>query len=144
MKTWISKLEAEIRPQLASLAERIERAFPRVRVSVESHYSGPARWGLYLSCLFTDAGPDQVDQLDLGIELCERGAAPGLNADLCWGHPSGRVELCLTEDWASPRDWPAADEESIERLRAFLPALFRDLERLLAAGPVDVTSCRGP
>ena len=142
MNDVIEYLESEIMPEFKTVAARLAGSLPSLTVSTESHYAGHpedrAFWGMYISCLFREATQEQIDLVDLCLEVANLQATPTVNADMCWGHPSGHIEMSFCEDWQDESDWPEASPEKIKQLRVFLPRLFTKLEEVLNGGPKPI------
>jgi len=139
----IENLESELMPEFEAVAAHLSSFFPSVDISTESRFTGPSEsptyWGMGISCYFRNASPQQVDLVALSLDIAHLQTTPTINADICWGHPSGYIEMSFYEDWRDSSDWPEASPRKIEEVRAFLPSLFGKLERILNAGPKSIT-----
>jgi hypothetical protein len=63
----------------------------------------------------------EADNVALSISLSKLTSTPKLNADVCWGHPSGYLEAEFT---SSDLDF---NDETLEKLYADLPRLSESL-----------------
>jgi len=121
-------LEERFMSEFEGLANRVTSEFVNVRARAYSapvgsmtEYQGHA---FYVDCILTDASEDESDNVALSVHLMHLTTHPRINADVCWGHPSGYIEAELWPDLESSRDWPVATEETLEHLSAGMSRLF--------------------
>jgi hypothetical protein len=135
----VEDLDWRFLPRLEAEADRLRREFPQHTFWTGSRSSGP-RTGLpfsfhsvYIDCMIPDVD-DRTRPDDLCLEIRARHIAtePLLDtADVCWGHPSGHLEIDLL-----PKPVPA-DGEHLDRIESQLPALLAALRRALERGRPD-------
>ena len=82
--------------------ERLESAFPNVRVSVVLQHEvaremSEAKIMALCGAMIMDALPHQPDVIDLQIEFSDHDAPIYVNADLVWGDGDGYIELLLSD-----------------------------------------------
>jgi hypothetical protein len=130
-KNWTQELQDRLAAPLRVLAAEIAGEFPSVRV-VESFSTLPARSNsclLGLSCILAATRPSQPDLVDLSISVTDLTTTPRIDsADVCWGHPSGWVELEVFEEPVVLTD------EAVGKLREQMPNLAAALRRALRRG----------
>lgn len=94
---WNSELKNRLDGPLRAIASDVAHEIPGVKAhSYVRHYSGAggSDFEAVVSCILTDV--DEPDALDLVIRIEGISATPRIvTADVCWGHPSGFVELEL-------------------------------------------------
>lgn len=94
-----SELRARITPRLEQLRARIARDFPGVVVTLDAHTVGrrdaPGGFVLGLSCRLPNVDPRHPDEVALVIQVSASEPGPMLEAEICWGDPSGQVEASL-------------------------------------------------
>src|SRR5580692_2444693 len=73
--------------------DELSPQFANVSFSIGNHGNEPNGY-LSLSALFTEASLDDPDLLELVISINTLNPSTKINADVCWGHPSGHVEAC--------------------------------------------------
>src|SRR5262249_26648601 len=98
----VEELEKRLLPGIRKVGEQITEEFPRVKATVWSSPVGSEAdcqgHDLGIDCLLTDAGLDQTDNIALIIGVGCLTTTPLIDADVCWGHPSGWVEAELFPD----------------------------------------------
>jgi hypothetical protein len=129
----MQELRDRLSVPLDALRVEVAREFPDVRVTLVSGPVGSAgpRPGFHigLSCLLPDVAASQPDLVDLVVSLTEVSTTPRIvSADVCWGHPSGRIEL---EVFSEPVD---LTEEALATLEQELPRLGSALKAALRRG----------
>lgn len=139
MNPLVKKLEEKLLPEFQKIVYEINETIPNVIANVQSFETGSATdyqgYDFYISCIFTDnLLAEESDNIALGVELCNLTTTPRINADVCWGHPSGYVEANFPDYWiGSSNDWLIVTDEVLEDLYKDLPrlyeALFEALER---------------
>ena len=126
----VDQLMKRLEPLMAGEAETISRGIAGVRARVSSLSFGESlNRGRYcstgISCLIEGAPADQPDNLDLLVSVYDIASSPRVNGDLCWGHPSGKVEFEL---YPEPK---VLTETVVSDVVSSIPVLFGQLERLL-------------
>jgi hypothetical protein len=128
----VENLEKRILPGLQRMAQEICEQFPRVKASVWSSAVGSRTdyqgYDLGIDCVLTDARPEQTDNVALVIEIRHVTTMPSMEASVCWGDPSGRVEAELFPDCME------VTPETIQELQDRLPLLYDALRRALERG----------
>jgi hypothetical protein len=127
---WIQELRRRLAAPLRELATEVASEFPGVRVIEHSFgrtQSSECQVGL--SCILAAVSKAQPDLIDLTISATDLATAPVIaSADVCWGHPSGKVELELF-------DRPVLlNEDSLCMLEEQLPNLAGALRNALRRG----------
>jgi hypothetical protein len=124
--------ETRFLPALHIIAAEINRRFKNVRADI---WSGPVGsltefqgHGLGVDCLIYDAPADQPDNIALIIGYEYLATSPKVNADVCWGHPSGHVEADV---FATPLE---LNEAALAGIEAALPRLSAALIAALEQG----------
>jgi hypothetical protein len=119
----IINLERRILPLLEAAAQELSREFPSVRIRTESSSVGSKTslqgHHVAISCIVADDRPrEEPDLVDLLVGIRHLTTEPELESlYVCWGHPSGYVELELL-DRPVPLDdaaWSSA-EAAVPRL----------------------------
>jgi hypothetical protein len=117
----VKRLERELLTPFQECAERLRTQFPNVWTRVESQSVGSLTeyqgHQIVIDCLLKDAPDHQPDNVALGVGLQDLTANPIIDADVCWGHPSGHVEAEFSS-------------EPIEVSEQVLIDLYADLPRL--------------
>jgi hypothetical protein len=128
---WTPELQHRLAAPLRVLAAELSVEFPGVRV-VEFFSALPARSNgclLGLECFLAAAPPSQPDLVALSISVVDLTTAPRIDsADVCWGHPSGCVELEVFEEPA------VLSEDALRKLREQMPNLGAALRNALRRG----------
>ena len=134
----VSKIESEILALFRRTADELSMKYPNVKVRAYSSPSGSATQyqghDIVIDCLLTNAPIAQSDNLALSVSLCHLTTQPKINADVCWGHPSGAIEASFYEGWVKNDDWPLATKETIDKLIQDLPRLIAALEQAIKRG----------
>ena len=95
MNTLVSNLERELLAPFREVAERLCK-FGNVSANVYSQSVGALTeyqgHQIVIDCLLTNAPDDQPDNVSLSVDLQKLTSMPKINADVCWGHPSGYIE----------------------------------------------------
>src|SRR5262245_9498714 len=90
------KIESDILALFRRKADELSMKYPNVKARAYSSPVGSATQyqghGIAIDCLLTNAPIDQSDNVSLSVSLCHLTTQPKINADVCWGHPSGTVE----------------------------------------------------
>lgn len=117
------------------LADELAHRHPEARFWMQSN---PVGTGAYLGhmffveCFWPGRGPDEPDNVALGVEVRRLTTSPRVNADVCWGH--GRIETEFVSDWSSSDDWPPATPVTLQQLTARMPELMDEFRRVVARG----------
>ena len=122
----IQELEARLMPLLEEMGHNLREQFPSTSVYVYSRASTRG-CGFYIDCVIAGLPPKDEDNVALTIDTSHWTTSPRINADICWGHPSGQLEAEVFED-----DQPLTDEsveQVIEQLPRLYAALCKALER---------------
>jgi hypothetical protein len=130
---WVQRIGDRVLPLLRSIADDIAREHPDVKVHV---WDGPVGsltelqgHDFGVECLFRDRTADESDNVALSINLAHLTTQPKLTSlDVCWGHPSGRLELDVLADWID------LDDAALERIVAELPRLASALKSAVGRG----------
>ena len=132
----VVRLFSEVLPVLRVAADRLSATIPSIRVSVFAGPCGVATsfQGFHagISCLLPD-GHD-IDEVALVVALCHLDREPRIDADVCWGHPSGQSEMTLWGAVETSDLWPLATPERERELHAALPRLVEALETAVRRG----------
>ena len=122
MSSLVSKLEHELLPKFTDWADRLRAECPDVTANVFSHSVGsltPYQGHIIgIDCLLTDAPDDRPDNVALGVDVQHLTTVPLIDADVCWGHPSGHVEAEFSFE---PQE---VSGEVLNDLYADLPRLY--------------------
>jgi hypothetical protein len=126
MSSVVAQLEEKFRVPFENLAKRLSDDFPYLSsAKVESHPFGFDEYlghSMHVSCLLHyKHALSEADNVALSISLSKLTSTPKLNADVCWGHPSGYLEAEFT---SSDLDF---NDETLEKLYADLPRLSESL-----------------
>jgi hypothetical protein len=128
----VQELESRFLPGFRKIAREISELFPRVKTTVWSSPVGSRTdyqgHDLGIDCLLTDAQPDQTDNLALVIGVAHVSSVPSMEASVCWGAPSGRVEAELFPDITE------VTPETVQELEERLPFLYEALKRAVERG----------
>ena len=124
----VENLEHKLLTPFNELAERLRAEFPNVWTKVYSQSVGSLTeyqgHQIVIDCLLKDAPDDRPDNVALGVDLRHLTTVPKIDADVCWGHPSGHVEAEFSFDPIEVSDQVLTD------LYSDLPRLY---EALIAA-----------
>ncbi len=134
----VRQLENLLLGQFRVYTDQLSSKFPKIQAQLYSHSIGAINkndaYDIGIECLLTDASPDQPDNIALTVSLYHLTTEPRINADVVWGHPSGYGEAAFFEDWLKPDHWPAATEETLQKLCDDLPRLYNVLEQSVERG----------
>jgi hypothetical protein len=130
MKAIVADLERELLPPFKELAESVPAQFPGVKADVKSQsYDSPADFHhIYISCLLPDVPHYRPDLVELIVGLYDLSSSPKINADVCWGHPSGYVEAEFSFDPVE------ASAKVLNELYADLPRLYESFIEAVKRG----------
>lgn len=124
-------------PQLERAAFMLNQSLSQAKASA---FSGPigsatAHQGYHfgIECLFPSAAVSQADNVALIVSACHLDREPRLSADVCWGHPSGQVEVSLSE--APSEQWPFASAVRVDEVISALPRLLDAFSLAAKRGP---------
>jgi len=136
---WADRIGSRVLPTLCKIAEEIAHEYPQVGVHVRSHPVGSATdfqaHDFSVECVFDAQPPDESDCVALSITIAYLTTRPKLyTLDVCWGHPSGFLEIDLLSD---PVD---LDDDAIRRIEAALPQLEVALKAAVARGRPPMSS----
>jgi len=130
MSSVVEILEGELIALFEDLANRVKDQFPNVSARVYSHPVGQATdyqgHSIGVDCLLHDA--PEPDNITLQVCLVHLTTEPKISADVCWGHPSGRVEA---EFLSEPVD---VSDEVVKNLYSDLPRLSENLVEAVQRG----------
>lgn len=121
----VKKLEKKLLPEFEEVAEKIRLEIPNVSAKVESHSFGFDEYlghSFGISCLLTPIC-GEADNVALNVSLSNLVAIQKIHADVCWGHPSGYIEV----------EFPIDSKLSVEVTDKILEDLYQDLPRLYEA-----------
>lgn len=88
--------------------------------------------GMYMDCLLTDAAAKKADNVALVIQISDLDGKWNINADICWGHPSGKIDAEL---FAEPVE---VTDESLSIVKEKLPELVSKLHELIRDNPKGI------
>lgn len=133
MNSLVTKLEEKLLPEFKKIADRINQTIPNVKASAYGSSVGSLTdfqgYSFFIDCILTadilyDA--DEVaDNVALSIGLRHLNTIPKIDADVCWGHPSGRIEAEFSDNLLEVSD------EVLRDLYKFLPKLYAALFKAL-------------
>lgn len=83
---------------------------------------------ILIDCLLTDAPDDQPDNVALSVSLRHITTNPKIDADVCWGNPSGHIEAEF-----SPGPLEVSDKV-LNELYAVMPRLYDSLTEAIKRG----------
>ena len=127
MNSLVHNLEELLLPQFDDFSKRIVANSPRVNVRVHSH-AFESRGGSHLiaiECLIPEVAAYQSDNVGLSVEIYDLRSSPKLNADVCWGHPSGYIE----DSFGSEEG--LITETTLVSLKSALPRLLDSLQHAI-------------
>ena len=134
----VTKIESDILALFRRTADELSMKYPNVKARAYSSPTGSAPQyqghDIGIDCLLTNAPITQSDNVALSVSLCHLTTQPKINAEVCWGHPSGVVEASFYEGWGKSDDWPLATNETIDKLIQDLPRLIAALEQAVKRG----------
>ena len=130
---WVQRIGDRVLPLLRSIADDIAREHPDVKVQV---WDGPVGsltelqgHDFGVECLFHDRAADETDTVALSINVAHLTTHPKLTSlDVCWGHPSGTLEIDVLADRID------LDDAALERILAELPRLASALRSAVVRG----------
>jgi hypothetical protein len=132
MNPIVENLERELLTPFRELAENLSARFPNMKMSVYSQDVGSLTeyqgHQILIDCLLTDAPDDQPDNVALSVSLRHLTTNPKIDADVCWGHPSGHIEAEF-----SPEPLEVSDKV-LNDLYAALPDLYESLSEAINRG----------
>jgi len=122
MNSLISELENELLPKFTDWAKRLRAECPNVQAKVFSYSVGSLTpyqgYIIGIDCLLADVPDDRPDNVALGVDVQHLTTTPLIDADVCWGHPSGHVEAEFSFD---PQE---VSDDVLNNLYADLPRLY--------------------
>jgi hypothetical protein len=125
MNTLVSNLERELLAPFREAAEKLCNEFRNVSANVYSQSVGALTeyqgHQIVIDCLLTDVPDDQPDNVSLSVELQKLSSMPKINADVCWGHPSGYIEAEFSHEDQNVSD------NVLTNLHSQLPHLYEVL-----------------
>jgi hypothetical protein len=131
----VATLEARVVPQLQTAADALKVEFPTAHVAVESHPVGRLTSlqghlvAISVVLPVPDQRSDQPDHIALSVGIRHLTTRPELDTlDVCWGHPSGYLELDLL-----PKPI-ALDESAWRAAEEGMPALVAALRTAIQRG----------
>lgn len=132
MNPLIEKLEKKNLPEFEEIAAKIRDEIPNIMVNVCSTSLGSLTeyqgWGFCIDCMLTDASYDEIDNVALSVTLFHLTTMPKIDADVCWGHPSGYVEAEFPDYIeGSSNNSLIVSDEVLEDLYKDLPRLYKAL-----------------
>jgi hypothetical protein len=137
----VKDLEKRFLPMLHNMAKEINAEFPHVKTKVQSHSVGSATdfqgHSVALECCLPDVSIDQPDNIVLEITVKHINSKPEISSlDVCWGHPSGEIELFI-----APEN-PECNDALFNDIEDFLPELSETLKMAIKRGrpPEEDTS----
>jgi hypothetical protein len=130
---WVDRIGERVLPLLDAIAAELAREHPDVKVHVWSQPVGSLTelqgHDFGVECLFHDRPLDESDNVALTIDIAYLTTHPKLTGlDVCWGHPSGKLELHIL---AEPI---VLDDAAIDRIVAEIPRLASVLKSAVARG----------
>lgn len=138
MKNLVEEIESNLLSVFRETGSKFSTQFPNVKAVAYSSPVGSATQlqghHIVIDCLLTDAPLDQSDNVALSVNICHLTTQPKINADVCWGHPSGTIEDSFYDDWQKSEDWPLATKETVAQLYQTIPRLIAALEMALKRG----------
>lgn len=125
----VQRLKERLVPLMKDEAERISGEFPSVTARFHSfpqeEMHGATFLNFGISCLIMHSAPDKPDLLDLCVSVSDVEKYPKVNADICWGHPSGRIEQEL---YPQPME---ISEKALFEIESSMPTFLAKLRALL-------------
>ena len=120
MNAIVTDLERELLRPFKELAKSVLAQYPDAKADGKSQSFGPLSdyHHIYISCLLPDVPHYRPDLVELIVAIYDLNSSPKINADVCWGHPSGYVEAEFSFD---PVD---ASDKVLNELYADLPRLY--------------------
>lgn len=89
-------------------------------------------FSMYIDCGLNDVADDKSDNLGLGITAYDHTATLTINADICWGYPSGKIEAEVFEEPVE------VTEESLAVIKERLPDLVSKLREVIRDNPKGI------
>ena len=129
----VTRCRAGLLPILKEWEGRLRTEYASVSVNVYDFPASPVLDGhcVGIDCVLKEARLDAVDQVALCIDIHHMHATPTIQADVVWGHPSGRIEAELF-------DGPvAATVKRTEEVVSRVPELIAALQGALRRGFPD-------
>jgi hypothetical protein len=113
---------------------KINTEFNYAKCNVETHFppNDEPRYGsfsMYISCLLDKSEFEGSDNVALGILAYDWDNKFTINADICWGHPSGKLEA---EVFAEPAP---VNKKSLATIKDKLPDLVSKLRDVIRDNP---------
>lgn len=126
----VHELETLLMPLLEEMAEGLKQQFPYVKANACSSAAGSRTdyqgHSYCVDCLITNAKPEDPDNVALEVATSYLTTTPRINADICWGHPSGQIEAEVFEA-SQP-----LTAHTIEKILVELPRLYLILQAAVA------------
>jgi hypothetical protein len=134
-----TETRASLLPSLEARAEELRIGKPSIKVHVvDVSLELGRRRLLSLSCLLQNRLPEEADLVELVVELNLLKTAPTIQAEVVWGHPSGRIEIGAFSD-------PVGFSKlALEKTRLALPKLLDALEQAIERGAPSETRDLAP
>jgi len=86
-------------------------------------------FSLFLDCGLDNVSSDRSDNLALGIEVYDKNDTLTINSEICWGHPSPKIEAEIFEEPVE------VNEESLAEIKEKLPDLVLKLREVIRDNP---------
>jgi hypothetical protein len=122
MNSVVAELEEKLLRTFYDWASRLSAECQSVKADVYSHSVGSLTeyqgHSIGIDCLLIGTPDDRPDNVALSVELQRLTTSPLIDADVCWGHPSGHVEA---EFSFNPQE---VSETVLRDLYADLPRLY--------------------
>ena len=132
MNPVVENLERELLTPFKEFAENLSACFPQVKANVYSQSVGSRTeyqgHQIVIDCSLTDAPGDQPGNVALSVSLRHLTTNPQIDADVCWGHPSGHIEAEF-----SPEPLEVSDKV-LNDLYTDLPRLYESLSEAIKRG----------
>jgi hypothetical protein len=144
MHPLVEKIEQLFVPDMERIAIQMQARFPALKFDTwqwpTNSEPDSKDYDFGVECLFPVSANGAPATVAMVIELCFLNSKPRLNGSVVWGHPSGYPEAEFTDDHLKTAEWPEANPETIEELRAFFPALTQAFISAVERGiPSDAT-----
>lgn len=117
------------------VADEINKDFEHVTCRAYSNFPpndykpGVGNFSMFIDCLIDDVPDDKSDNLALGIKAYDHDSILTIAADICWGHPSSKLEVEIFEKPVLVSD------ETLAQLKEQLPALVQKLRDAIRKYP---------
>lgn len=139
MNSIVEKLAKKLLPEFRKIADQINQTIPNVSAEVESHEAAALteyhNYSFGISCVFLGGvsyeADEVADNVALEVSVFHLTTTPRINADVCWGHPSGHIEAEIFSNWTSSDGLPEVSDEVLEDLYRNLPRLYEALFKAL-------------